>query len=255
MHCGECRDRLDAYLDAELSPADAEAMTAHVQGCPDCAREFAALAATSRRLKAGLVHYPAPDVLKARILNALAQADVPPASGGPARPWTRWTQLAAAALVIAVASSAATVAVLHRGTVAPSVADEILTSHLRSLMPGHLTDVASNDQHNVKPWFNGRVDLSPLVPRLDSAGFPLLGGRLDYVASRPVAAVVYARRQHVINVYSWPSNGDDRAQSVVAAHGYNLVGWRNGNVESWVVSDLNPAELSDFVRLLRRAAG
>jgi anti-sigma factor (TIGR02949 family) len=253
MRCAECRDRLDAYLDAELPPSEAEVMSVHVEGCADCAREYAVLAATSRQLKEGLVHYSAPDVLKARILNALAQ---PGASRGSAAPsWTRWTQLAAAALVIAVASSATTVAVLHRGTASSrSVADEVLASHLRSLMPGHLTDVASNDQHNVKPWFNGRVDLSPPVPRLDSAAFPLLGGRLDYVASRPVAAVVYSRRQHIINVYSWPSAGDDRKESTVSAQGYHLVSWRNGQVESWVVSDLNAKELSDFVALFRRSA-
>jgi anti-sigma factor (TIGR02949 family) len=253
MRCAECRDRLDAYLDAELTPSEAEVMSAHVEGCADCAREYAALAATSRQLKEGLVHYPAPDVLKARILSALARPDA--SRGSPASSWARWTQLAAAAIVIAIASSAATVAALHRGTASRPIADEVLASHVRSLMPGHLTDVASNDQHNVKPWFNGRVDLSPPVPRLDSAGFPLLGGRLDYVASRPVAAVVYSRRQHIINVYLWPSAGDDRKESTVSAQGYHLVSWRKGQVESWVVSDLNAAELSDFVALFRRGAG
>jgi anti-sigma factor (TIGR02949 family) len=253
MRCAECRDRLDAYLDDELTPSETEVMSAHVEGCSDCAREYAALAATSRQLKEGLVHYPAPDVLKARILSALARPDASRAS--PASSWARWTQLAAAAIVIAIASSAATVATLHRGIASQPIADEVLASHVRSLMPGHLTDVASSDQHNVKPWFNGRVDLSPPVPRLDSAGFPLLGGRLDYVASRPVAAVVYSRRQHIINVYSWPSAGDDRKESAVSARGYHLVSWRNGQVESWVVSDLNAAELSDFVALFRRGAG
>src|SRR2546423_608934 len=229
MRCAECRDRLDAYLDAELTAGETEMMRAHVEECPDCAREYAVLAATSRQLKEGLVHYSAPDVLKARIRSALADSGA--ARGGTAPSWARWTQLAAAAVVIAVASSATTVAVLHRGTASSptrSVADEVLASHLRSLMPGHLTDVASNDQHNVKPWFNGRVDLSPTVPRLDSIGFPLVGGRLDYIASRPVATVVYSRRQHIINVYSWPSPGDDRKEAIVSAQGYHLVSWRNG---------------------------
>jgi len=188
MRCADCRDRMDAYLDAELTPSETEVMNAHVAGCPDCAADYAMLADTSRHLKEGLVRYPAPDVLKARILSAIAGAgDTRDAT--PAASWIRWTRLTAAGIVIALVSSAATAAVLHRGDASRSVADEVLASHVRSLMPGHLTDVASNDQHNVKPWFNGRVDLSPPVPRLDSIGFPLLGGRLDYVASRPVATV------------------------------------------------------------------
>jgi anti-sigma factor (TIGR02949 family) len=254
MRCAECRDRMDAYLDAELTPSEMEAMSAHIAGCPDCAADYARLADTSRHLKENLVRYPAPDVLKARILGALAR----PSDAGDVAdtaPWIRWTRLAAAGIVIAIVSSAATAAVLHREEASRSVADEVLASHVRSLMPGHLTDVASNDQHNVKPWFNGRVDLSPPVPRLDSAGYPLLGGRLDYVASRRVATVVYGRRQHIINVYSWPIAEDDRAQSVASARGYHLVSWRSGHVESWVVSDLNAAELSAFVALFRRGAG
>jgi anti-sigma factor RsiW len=116
-------------------------------------------------------------------------------------------------------------------------------------MPGHLTDVASTNQHNVKPWFNGRIDLSPVVPSLDSAGFPLIGGRLDYVDGRAVAAVVYARRQHMINVYSWPSGGQDlRPIEAGAEKGYHLMRWRRDGIEAWAVSDLNRAELAEFVR-------
>jgi anti-sigma factor RsiW len=166
----------------------------------------------------------------------------------------RWSRLAAAAVLIAVASSGVTIAALHRENDTRAVADEVLASHVRSLMPGHLTDVASNDQHNVKPWFNGRVDLSPSVPRLDSAGFPLLGGRLDYVASRRVAAVVYGRRQHIITVYTWSSPGDDASQSSLSTQGYHMMRWRSGQMESWVISDLNASELAQFVALFRRNA-
>jgi anti-sigma factor (TIGR02949 family) len=253
MRCAECRDRLDAYLDDELTPSELDVMRAHVAECPDCASEYAILAATSHKLKEDLVHYPAPDVLKARILGALSEQRLSDAAPGAS--WLHWTRLAAAALVIAIASSAGTVAVLNRGVVSRSVADELLASHVRSLMPGHLTDVASTNQHNVKPWFNGRVDLSPAVPALDSAGFVLVGGRLDYVASRPVAVVVYSRRQHIINVYSWTDTGADGKESAISAHGYHLIKWRSGDVESWAVSDLNSAELAQFVTLFRRGAG
>ena len=118
-------------------------------------------------------------------------------------------------------------------------------------MPGHLTDVASNDQHNVKPWFNGRVNMSPDVPRLDSLGFPLIGGRLDYVDGRNVAVVVYMRRQHVINVFSWPASGaaEQTAESS-SSNGYHLLRARHNGMEVWIVSDLNEAELKDFARTL-----
>jgi anti-sigma factor RsiW len=117
-----------------------------------------------------------------------------------------------------------------------------------------LTDVASNDTHNVKPWFNGRVNLSPPVPRLDSAGFILDGGRLDYVNGHPVAALVYLRRQHVINVFSWPDQGNDENRAPVTSQGYHVVGWRSGNLAFWAVSDLNSAELADFVSQFKSAA-
>jgi anti-sigma factor RsiW len=209
----------------------------------------------SRRLKEGLVRYPAPDVLRARIRSAIAHSASAAEPAPTVAPRRQWARLLAAGLVIAVASSATTATVLRRGVQSRAVADELLASHVRSLMPGHLTDIVSTDQHNVKPWFNGRVDLSPPVPRLDSAGFPLVGGRIDYVSSRPVAVVVYTRRQHVINVYAWPSTGDDEAVRPATSNGYHFVHWRSGQVESWAVSDLNASELAAFVALFRRGAG
>jgi anti-sigma factor RsiW len=118
-------------------------------------------------------------------------------------------------------------------------------------MPDHLTDVRSSDQHNVKPWFNGRLDYSPTVPRLDERGFPLIGGRIDYVGGRPVAVIVYGRRQHMINVYAWPTREADAAPTATAENGYNILHWRSGGTERWVVSDLNAEELRAFAALLR----
>jgi anti-sigma factor RsiW len=226
---------------------------AHVAQCPDCAQAYDALVRTSHLLQAGLVHYPAPDVLKARIHAALAEEAGVRSPAAPSQ--TRWLRLAAAGLIIAVASSAGTYAAVHRTNDSLAATDEVLASHIRSLMPGHLIDVASNDTHNVKPWFNGRVDLSPQVPGLDAAGFALVGGRLDYLEGHRVAAVVYQRRQHLINVYSWPDAGANAAQYTTEAHGYNLVRWRRDNIEYWVVSDLNVAELSQFVSSFERGAG
>jgi anti-sigma factor RsiW len=170
-------------------------------------------------------------------------------------PWragqVRWTSFIAAAAAIAIVSSVSTVAVLSHRSNDAVLGNEVLASHIRSLMPGHLTDVASNDQHNVKPWFNGRVEFSPDVPRLDSVGFPLLGGRVDYVEGRRVATVVYGRRQHIINVFSWPApNGGEMEPTASRANGYNLIRARRNGLEVWTVSDLNLTELREFVRMM-----
>jgi anti-sigma factor (TIGR02949 family) len=246
MRCADCRELLDRYQDGELSSVESAELREHLDGCPECVRARDALAATSHLLKEGLVRYPAPDVLRARIRSALSHEG---ASRVPAP--RRWWRLAAAGVAVAMASSALTFAAV-RNTQTSSVTDELLTSHIRSLMPGHLVDVASNDQHNVKPWFNGRVDLSPPVPKLDTAGFILVGGRLDYVRGRSVAALVYSRRQHMINVYAWPEPGADAAAVTSTTHGYHLIRWQRDGVELWAVSDLNSAELSQFVALFQR---
>lgn len=246
MRCDDCRDAVNAYLDDELMPDERRAVQEHLASCADCRQEHDVLVATSRKLKEGLVRHRAPDVLKARIRSALAQPDAftPPANASR----RSWMRLAAAGVVIAVASSALTFGAMQRPLGQRTATADVLSSHIRSLMPGHLVDIASTDQHNVKPWFNGRLDLSPAVPRLDSLGFPLLGGRVDYVSGRPVAAIVYGRRQHVINVFSWPAT--DASALVPAAStekGYHLVHWRTEGMEMWAVSDLNLAELRQFV--------
>jgi len=255
MRCDDYQESLNRYIDGEMATDEADELRDHLATCVDCAREHDALAATSLRLKETLVRHQAPDVLKARIRSALGQPDAfAPPVATPAR--RRWSPigLAAAGLVIAALSSALTYTAARQGTEAHSVRDDLLASHIRSLMPGHLTDVASTNQHNVKPWFNGRVDLSPPVPSLDSAGFPLIGGRLDYVGGRVAAVSVYMRRQHVINVYSWPSTGQAlQPRTAAAAHGYHTVEWRTDGVELWAVSDLNRPELEQFVAAFNAA--
>src|SRR3954447_2040352 len=208
MTCKECLENLGQYVDGELPADEASRVEEHLRGCADCAAAHRQLVDTSSQLRSGLMRYEAPDVLKARIRASLGESglDVGPRRMPlPSRPSSGWTRAVAAAAVVAIVSSGLTFAAMRDRSASSSVEQEVLASHIRSLMPGHLTDVASNDQHNVKPWFNGRVDLSPAVPRLDSLCFPLVGGRLDYTHGRPVAAVVYLRRQHVINVFSWPS--------------------------------------------------
>lgn len=249
MTCADCRDALNAYVDGELMPDEAQDIRDHLSTCGDCAAEHEVLMTVSRRLKAGLQRPRAPDILRARIRSAIAQPDAF-SEVTPRRERLALPALIAAAAIVAVLGSLASFAVGRRMAATPPVVEQVLASHIRSLMPGHLTDVASSDLHNVKPWFNGRVDLSPSVPRLDSAGFPLVGGRLDYVGGRPVAAVVYSRRQHLINVFSWPAADAHDARAVVSTeHGYHLVHWSAAGVDYWAASDLGLPELNQFVAL------
>ena len=253
MSCTATRELLSPYVDGELAPDEAAATAGHLATCADCAREYEATLETVRRLREGLVRYRAPDVLRARIRSAIREERLE-ATPARARRWRLPWRALAAALVLVVASSGLTLLATGRAPAAPVVADEVLASHVRSLMPDHLVDVSSTSQHNVKPWFNGRLDFSPAVPRLDDAGFPLVGGRLDYLRGRPVAAVVYGRGQHVINVFSWPADpGGDTQPARLVRHGFHLLHWRQGGVEYWVASDLNATDLDRFATLLRGA--
>jgi len=248
---------LSSYTDGELSDEESAQVREHLHGCADCAREHRRLVETSSLIKGRLMRYKAPDVLKARIRAHLVGVprDVETrATNLPSRQRRDWPRRVAALAVVAVMSSALTVVAVRRGSPDASVADQVLTSHIRSLMPGHLTDVASNDQHNVKPWFNGRVNVSPAVPRLDSVGFPLIGGRLDYVDGHSAASVVYAHRQHLINVFSWPVSGGSDGTTTSTSNGYHLIRTRKNGVEMWFVSDLNISELRDFAARFERAS-
>lgn len=249
MTCAECRDLIDAFADDELPDEDVALVRAHLAGCAECSRELAAITATSRRIGETFVKHQAPDVLKARIRSALAQPDALGREESPSVKPIAARRFAWAGLGIAVASSLVTFAVVRQATPQRSLTDDVVTSHIRALMPGHLTDVVSTNQHNVKPWFNGRVDLSPPVPNLDSIGFPLIGGRLDYLEGRSVPVVIYGRRQHLISVYSWPDSRGDASSPVESArNGYNVIAWRGGGLSLEAVSDLNRRELEDFVR-------
>ena len=203
------------------------------------------------------MRYEAPDVLKARIRASLAETtrDESPQRGLVPQPRGRvWPTMIAAAAAVAIVSSGLTFEAIRDRVGSNQTEEQVLSSHIRSLIPGHLTDVASNDQHNVKPWFNGRVNMSPDVPRLDSLGYPLVGGRLDYIEGRNVPVVVYARRQHVINVFSWPATGAaDLAPKASSANGYHLIRARQNGLEVWIVSDLNLGELENFARLLNQS--
>ncbi len=238
--------QLDAYLDGELAAADARALEAHIGQCSECARWRDDRVTLRAAIKSQIPVLRAPDVLRQRVRTQIR-------SGSRFRAIVVWRSLALAASVAVVAFGGWQLG-LQRGR-GESLAAEVLTSHIRSLMPGHLTDVQSSDQHTVKPWFNGKLDYSPPVYDFAGQGFPLLGGRLDYVGGRPVAALVYGRRQHVINVVLWPRDRDPRASAPAAQtrQGYHVLRWVTPDYVYWAASDLGLAELQDFERLLLQA--
>jgi anti-sigma factor RsiW len=229
---------VQAELDGELDAASAAALATHVEGCPGCAALQTELGLLSTQLRGGLTRHAAPASLRAAIL-----AQRP--AFAPTRRRPSWGHGASFGAGMAVAATIAAFIVLpDKGGVVP----DIVAAHIRALQPGHLVDVASTDQHTVKPWFDGRLDYAPPVRDFAAQGFPLVGGRLDYLADRPIAALVYRRDKHLIDVFVWPG---DRATADSTTQGYNVAGWTQDGMNFRAVSDLNAAELADFVRLLR----
>ncbi len=236
--CGEMQLLVQADVDGELTAAEAARVAAHVESCPACAALQAELLALSEGLRAAPYHR-APELLRARI--AAASRSAPPARR---LTWRRTAPFSGFALAACLALAL----VLPRREGLPG---ELVADHIRALQPGHLTDVVSTDQHTVKPWFDGRLDYSPPVKNLAAERFPLLGGRLDYLAGREVAVLAYGRDKHVIDLYVWPDRGAEQLGDG-AVNGYNIRSWRQDGMVFHAVSDLNGGELGDFVRLWRR---
>jgi anti-sigma factor RsiW len=241
---------LPAYLDQELGVAEALAVQAHAEGCDECRAELNAQRAVSARMRDGAAYFRAPAHLRARVGAAL------PRDGGRAGSgfWRRYWPHALAAVAVVLAAGAGIGWYLALPAGPDRLAEALVDSHVRSLQLDHLADVASSDQHTVKPWFNGKLDYAPPVAGLGAAGYPLVGGRLDYLGGRAVAVLVYRHNRHPINLYVWPAGGRDAAPRARSYHGYQLRAWRAGGMAYWAVSDVAAADLDDFVRLVRAQA-
>jgi len=232
---------LQADFDGELDAAQSAALAAHRASCPACQQAAADLATLRARLKTEATYHRAPERLRRSLAVGAA-----PAAVKRAAPWRRMA--ASFAVGAALAASVA----LFVAPTPPGLADDITAAHLRSLQPGHLEDVISTDQHTVKPWFDGKLDFAPPVKDLAAQGYPLQGGRLDYLAGRPVAAMVYGRAKHEINLFVWPEPGADSPPTITVRDGYNLVHWRTGGMTLWAVSDVEKSQLEDFAALWRQ---
>jgi anti-sigma factor RsiW len=242
VHCHDVERLLDAYVDGELGASESASLQEHLGSCPGCAGRLADREALSRLVRRA-PYYTAPQHLRA----------VTPR--GPQRVWLRPSLLAWAATVALVASLGSLVYLRgsrpHAATsTAPLIAEDVVSGHVRALMGTHLFDVRSTDQHTVKPWFLGKLDFSPPVNDLASIGFPLVGGRLDYIGGRAVAALIYQRRQHTINVFVWPASPADQSTMSESLRGFQVRHWVYHDMSFWTVSDLNAAELGDFARAL-----
>ena len=249
MRCDEVRPQLDAYVDGELAETERVQLREHLVGCPECGPETAALERLREGIRRSAPIYRAPEALRSRIRFAL-RAEVAP-SARAARPAPGWLAYAASILLAVAVGSGGTLLITGERQ-QDAVANELIDSHLRSLLGSHLTDVASSDQHTVKPWFAGRSELSPPAVDLAPEGFPLVGGRLDLIAGKPVPALVYRRREHVINVFVLPASRGDLAKTLTR-RGYSLRHWDEGDLGFWAVTDAAPTELAEFEHVFRAA--
>lgn len=256
MTCEDSRLYLSAYVDDELDVPDILRIQSHLASCAACRKvQDEQFALRSALHDPELRGQPSAE-FQQRIRQAVNQsAKTEAVLNSPQRQVIRIDPLryvAAVALALVIAIAAVVVSHSLRSSESQQTSSAVMTAHLRSLQPGHLVDVTSSDRHTVKPWFQGKLDFSPAVPDLGALGFNLIGGRLDYVNGRPVAAIVYQRRMHNINVFVWPKQGGTagsiQQQSV---DGYQILHWDTADLSYWAVSDLNGAELQEFARDLR----
>jgi anti-sigma factor RsiW len=236
-------------MDGELDLIKSLEVEHHLEDCLKCLRSYRTQMALRAAVKDGPLYYRSPAALRKRVLSSLRHAGQSSRASGVI-PW-RWLGVAASFVAVVILTSGMT-----RALLTPSSDDllsqEVIASHVRSQITNHQVDVVSSDQHTVKPWFNGKVDFSPPVEDLTNQGFPLVGGRLDYLDNRPVAALVYRHKQHLINLFIWPSvESPDLNTKSEMRQGYNLTRWTKSGMTYWAISDLNQTEFQEFVQLVQ----
>jgi len=265
MNCKEIADLLDGYLDGELDPVTSQKVEQHLRDCGKCERTYEVQTAMVHAISQTAPYYKAPIELRERIQLSLREAIGATSTRGTSgegpllvrrpeavrrgvffeMPWN-WLALAAAIVLTAIIASSLLPRLRQPGA-DQFLATQLIASHVRSLMASHLTDVASSDQHTVKPWLDAKLDFAPPVVDLTNEGFPLIGGRLDYLNNRSVAALIYQRRKHFINLFIWPAGPDtDKMPKTLTRDGYQLLHWDGSPFNYWAVSDVSEADLQAF---------
>src|SRR5947199_566514 len=278
MNCEEAIKLMDGYLDGELDPITNQAIEQHLRSCRNCEQAYETHGALIRAKRNETPYYNEPAELRERIQSSLREEIAERPTRNVVRdarqvfrrnqpelrtslwgtPWN-WLGLAglgvAAAIIFAAVITLNLAPRLQRPGADQFLATQLIASHVRSLMANHLTDVASSDQHTVKPWLDAKLDFAPPVVDLSSEGFPLVGGRLDYLDNRPVAALIYQRRKHFINFFVWPAGADAaRSTKAMTREGYQLLHWKDSDFNYWAVSDVNEKELQEFKQLFEQQA-
>lgn len=249
MKCRDVQHLLHPYSDGELDLVRHVEIEKHLAECAECAEKEKHLGALRATVSSPSLYHRASAALRTRI-----QLVTPPVTRG--RRVSKQFAATAAGVLLLVGASATIGMLLSktRTSADDRVVEQVVAGHVRSLQVEHATDVASSDRHTVKPWFRGKLDFSPHVPDLSPQGFSLSGGRLDYLADRPVAALVYYRQLHPINVFIWPSanaNDEERVGRKISRQGFQIRYWQRYGMTYWAISDLNDHEIDDFVRLFR----
>ena len=271
MTCDEAIKLMDGYLDGELDPITSQTIEQHLRECPRCDQAYATHGSLIRAIGNGTPYFKAPAELRERIQSSLREE----IAGQPMRngvrgsqvlfrrrqpelrnilagtPWN-WLGLAAA-IIFAAIIAWNLVPRLQRPAADQFLATQLIDSHVRSLMANHLTDVASSDQHTVKPWLDAKLDFAPPVVDLSSEGFPLIGGRLDYLDNRPAAVLIYQKRKHFINLFVWPAESNaTRSTKAISRQGYQLLHWVDSDFNYWAVSDVNVNDLQTLKELFEK---
>jgi anti-sigma factor RsiW len=249
--CAQAAPLLSAYFDRELDVTKSVEVEGHVRECSGCAAALQQYDALRSSVGAASLMFAPPKDLEWRVRKAVRR-EARPRGVSMLPPW-RWAAVPLAATLAAAFSWS--VAINRNGTSGDDpVLAELVSGHVRSLMADHLVDVATSDQHTVKPWFNGKVDFAPPVADFKASGFPLIGGRVDYVAGRSAAVLVYKRNQHTVNVFIWPAGkGESQPLRTATFQGYHLLRWSGSGLTFWAVSDVNSTDIESLARLFQEA--
>jgi anti-sigma factor RsiW len=248
MTCQQTNSLLNAYVDGELDSVGTMAVETHIRGCASCLTDVENLHGLAAAIENGALRFKAPACLKRDVRAAIRAAN--PEAKSFVFYW-RWASVLASAVLIIAVTWAGT-AYSARSSEETLLLNDIVSSHIRSMMANHVTDVSSSDSYNVKTWFSGKLDYSPPAKDLAEQGFRFIGCRLDYLDNRSVAALVYQRSRQVINLFVWPSNSSAlRGLQQLSRQGYNLIHWTRSGMTYWLISELNLTELNECARLLK----